>query len=56
MFKQRFLQHANFPHRSAYGSYDEEYIKLPRASNVGLAVGMVFVLAATVGVFVYYVL
>ncbi len=56
MATPRFMQHAPFSHRSAYGRYEDEQLKLPRAHNVSWAIGLVMVLVAVMTLIVYYVL
>ena len=56
MASPRFMHNAPLSHRSAYGRYEDEQLKLPRTNNVGWAIGLVMVLAAVMTLIVYYVL
>lgn len=53
MATQRFPRHGHF---SDYRSVDQDSVRLPLSSNVGLAAGLVAAFVAVVTLIVYYVL
>lgn len=56
MVKQRFLSHAHYSHGSAYDDYEEAPVRLPKASNIGLSLGLLMVIGAIAGLLTYYIM